>query len=215
MYNRRRYIMNTRIDEDFSHPLVGTPFYVVYCSFMSKITDDLYAEGWTEQDTFKYMEEILIESLPRFKFPKFKIFDLDRSIITMMDEFDNVVSTGAFKEVLTIEEIEIIASIMFIGWLNRQVGTVQLTKMKIGSSDFKLTSQANHLDKLVKTVAFYQAEVKQLQSLYGRRKIAEDGRIVPNYDGLAKSAFNQQKQMYDVKDWWENSYWLKPADTNR
>lgn len=190
--------MDTRLDEGFNHPVKGTPFYVIYCSFMSKITDDLYAEGWSEQDTFKYMEEILIEALPRFKFPKFKIFKLDRDVITMLDEEDNVISTGAFESILTIEEIEIISSLMFIGWLNRQIGTVQITKMKIGSSDFKLTSQANHLDKLLKAVAHYQLENNQSQALYGRRRVTEEGDVLPNYSKLATTSGQT------AEEWWRS-----------
>ncbi len=187
----------------------GTPFYIVYCSFMSKITDDLYADGWTEQDTFKYMEDILIESLPRFNFPKFKIFNIDRSVITMVDEFGNTVSTGAFDDILTIEEIEIIADIMFIGWLNRQIGTVQLTRMKIGSSDFKMTSQANHLDKLTKTVAEFKLNNKQLQSMYSRRRVEIDGSVVPNYEKLSTSSFSGANSIYSDTGLLSNPYWLK------
>lgn len=201
--------MNNNIDEGFTHPLKGTPFYVVYCSFMSKITDDLYAEGWTERDTFRYMEDILVESLPKFKFPKFRIFNIDRNVVTMTDDFDNIISTGAFEDLLTIEEIEILAELMFIGWLNRQLGTVQLTRMKMGSSDFKLSSQANHMDKLLKTVAHFQANNKQAQSLYGRRRVDANGKVVANYDKLASSSFDKSKEIYDVRDWWANPYWLR------
>ena len=36
------------------------------------------------------------------------------------------------------------------GWVNRQLASVDVTKQAYGSRDFEFTSQANHLDKLIK-----------------------------------------------------------------
>ena len=46
-----------------------TPFSVVYDSFLSKITDDMYME-LTPQDTEKILEELLASAIPKFEFPR-------------------------------------------------------------------------------------------------------------------------------------------------
>ena len=50
---------------------------------------------------------------------------------------------------LTQEEINILALLMKQGWVQRQVTSIENTRMKYSGSDFKMTSQANHLAKLL------------------------------------------------------------------
>ena len=38
---------------------------------------------------------------------------------------------------------------MMIGWIQRQITSIENTRMKYSGSDFKFTSQANHLSKLL------------------------------------------------------------------
>ena len=38
---------------------------------------------------------------------------------------------------------------MVIGWLGQQLDTTENTRMKYSGSDFKFTSQANHMQKLL------------------------------------------------------------------
>lgn len=192
-------------DEDIDLPMgvvedFGTPFYVVYCAFLSKVTDEMYAETWTEQDTYDCLEDLLIESLGKFRFPKFRPFEFSRAIVTVRDEFDNDLSRGAFRDTLSTEEIEILAQLMRISWLDRQICTTQLTRMKIGSSDWKISSQANQLDKLTKLKESYVRENKNEQMWYRRRTIDEDGYIVPNFKGLAET-----KDYYREVDWWKDN----------
>ena len=46
-----------------------TPFSIVYDSFLSKVTDDMYME-LTELDTFRILQELLISAIPKFEFPR-------------------------------------------------------------------------------------------------------------------------------------------------
>ena len=46
-----------------------TRFAVVYDSFLSKITDDMYLE-LTEEDTKNLLRELLISAIPKFEFPR-------------------------------------------------------------------------------------------------------------------------------------------------
>jgi len=46
-----------------------TPFSVVYKSFLSKITDDMYME-LTEEETDALLEELLMSAIHKFEFPR-------------------------------------------------------------------------------------------------------------------------------------------------
>lgn len=136
-----------------------TSFDEIYNVFFGKITDDMYLE-WSEEDTKQDIKSILIESLPMFEFPKFDIADMD----------DN-----GFSADLTSAEIDIIATIMVWAWIKRQVASCDNIRMKFSGSDFKMTSQANHLEKLLKLQEQWRAESHHAQRLYGRRETNEKG----------------------------------------
>ena len=59
---------------------------------------------------------------------------------------------------------------MIVEWLGQQLASVELTRMKYSGSDFKFTSQANHMAKLKNLKEKYEAEGFHLQRLYKRRK---------------------------------------------
>jgi len=60
-----------------------------------------------------------------------------------------VVEKSVFAADLTTEEINILAILMMINWTQRQVTSIENTRMKYSGADFKMTSQANHLQKLL------------------------------------------------------------------
>ena len=60
-------------------------------------------------------------------------------------------------------------------WVQRQVASIENTRMKYTGSDFKMTSQANHLAKLLNLLEEAQRESFHMQRLYKRRKTGEDG----------------------------------------
>jgi hypothetical protein len=53
--------------------------------------------------------------------------------------------------------------------------------MKYSGTDFKFTSQANHLDKLLKLLSECQRQSHHMQRLYKRRKTDDKGNIVSNW----------------------------------
>ena len=61
------------------------------------------------------------------------------------------------------------------GWVQRQVSSIENTRMKYSGSDFKMTSQANHLSKLLALLTETRRDSFHMQRLYKRRKIADDG----------------------------------------
>ena len=80
------------------------------------------------------------------------------------------VERSNFNCELTSEEINILALLMKQAWIQRQVASIENTRMKYSGSDFKMTSQANHLSKLLNLLSEAQRESFHMQRLYKRRK---------------------------------------------
>lgn len=147
-----------------------TPFSVVYSSFLSKITDDMYME-LTPQDTYKVLQELLISALPKFEFPRQALSYADFEI----EEEGEQTTEKAFINLLTQEEINIISTYMIVEWIGQQLASVENVRMKYSGADFKFTSQANHMQKLVQLKKEYEREGFHLQRLYKRRKVNDKG----------------------------------------
>lgn len=189
-----------------------TLFCEVYCKFLNKITDDMYLE-LTYQDTIKLLKSMLITAIVNFRYPKINIRDYYLSncdCITCdrncFDEINKKTLNEDFKEYcdcsscltigydlkhldhwnikIGIDEIEILATIMKIDWLEQQINTKEILKMRPSSSDFELPSQANHIAKLTNWYNQSVIQLKNLQELYHRRKIDEKGNISPNFNKL-------------------------------
>ena len=114
-------------------PITSTPFSVVYDRFLSKITDDMYME-MTEEETENLLQELLLNAIPWFEFPRVNLEQRNES---------------EFLVLLSNEEINILATYMIVEWMGQQLATVELIRMKYSGSDFKFTSQANHMQKLL------------------------------------------------------------------
>ena len=146
---------------DFANTPEYTTFQEVYDAFTSGITDDMFME-MTKEDTDEVLEELLMAALPHFEFPRQDIFNLDKY-------------NKRFKCLLTAEEIRIIRSYMVVEWINYQLASIENVRQKYSGSDFSFTSQASHMDKLIKLRETYKDEGFKLQRLYKRRRRAEDG----------------------------------------
>lgn len=176
---------------------MGTSFSRIYNRFLGKITDDMYVE-LTPEDTVKDCQNLLIEALPGFEFPRHNLqnytikTEIIREDLVTSDDFiigviwgtiaeeegqipNVIIERSYFDAELTEEEINIIAILMMCGWVNRQVASIENTRMKYSGSDFKMTSQANHLSKLMNLLAECQRQSHHMQRLYGRRKMNEEG----------------------------------------
>ena len=60
--------------------IATTPFSIIYDSFLSKVTDDMYME-LNELDTYAMLEELLMSAIHKFEFPRFDITDYEETII--------------------------------------------------------------------------------------------------------------------------------------
>ena len=176
--------------------MAETQFSAVYNRFLGQITDDLYLE-LTPEDTLKDLQNLLINSLPGFEFPRKNLYDYTIEVkeiaeteVTSDDfilgviwgDLDNTLGTpnvmvdkSRFNVDLTAEEINILALLMKQGWVQRQVTSIENTRMKYSGSDFKMTSQANHLSKLLTLLEESRRDSFHMQRLYKRRKLADGG----------------------------------------
>jgi hypothetical protein len=85
---------------------------------------------------------------------------------------------------LSSEEINILAILMMIGWTQRQITSIENTRMKYSGSDFKFTSQANHLAKLLTLLNELHRQSHHMQRLYKRRRFDDGGRYESNWSVL-------------------------------
>jgi hypothetical protein len=185
---------------------MGTPFAAVYNRFLGKITDDMYLE-LTPEDTIKDLRNLLIDAIPGFEFPRKVLSDyvIDTQIKAeadlLPDDFmmgvvwgdlgneldvnpDVMVEASSFNTDLTSEEINILAILMMCAWLQRQVTSIENIRMKYSGADFKMTSQANHLAKLLSLLKETQRQSHHMQRLYKRRKIVDGGQYESNWSVL-------------------------------
>ena len=174
---------------------MATMFADVYNRFLSKITDDLYIE-LTPEDTLRDLQNLIIEAIPGFEFPR---KNLEQFVILIEElpkdaEYDGflasetedslIVDNSFFEADLDSEEINILAILMMINWVQRQVTSIENTRMKYSSADFKMTSQANHLGKLMNLLSEVQRQSHHMQRLYKRRKKDKTGQYQSNWSIL-------------------------------
>lgn len=192
---------------------MATSFVEVYNRFLGQITDDLYVE-LTPEDTVKDLRNILIDSLPGFEFPRKNLLDytVKTEIINEEDVQEGdfiigviwgelaeddmmqppqqvMVERSAFAEDLTQEEIMIISKLMMDNWLQRQITSIENTRMKYSGADFKMTSQANHLSKLVTLQDKVKQQAHHFQRLYRRRRLNEDNMYESNWDVFKRTNY--------------------------
>ena len=187
---------------------MGTKFVSVYDRFLGKITDDMYME-LTPEDTLRDLQNLLIDAIPGFEFPRKNLYDYNRDVDVIPEsaitEDDYVigliwdelvdgeepvqmalVEKSEFGVELTAEEIEILAILMMGGWLQRQVTSIENTRMKYSGTDFKMTSQANHLSKLQSLLSECQRQSHHMQRLYKRRALQGNGLYKSTWDWFGK-----------------------------
>ena len=203
----------------------GTRFSAIYNRFLEKITDDMYSEFMTPQDTIRDLQSLLKDALPGFEFPRVNLYDytISEEIIPADEVTDEdfvirdivpeepsssdsdvdlsededpvpqvVIDNSYFAAVLTPEEVNILAIIMKQGWVQRQLTSIENTRMKYSGADFKMTSQANHMAKLKELLDESRRDSLHNQRLYKRRKLKDDGSYRSNWSILRKSNANEE-----------------------
>lgn len=166
-----------------------TSFALVYDSFLSKITDDMYME-LTQLDTYRMLEELLLSAIEKFEFPRINLQDYE--LLGVIDEVTYrgaesndkqvkaiIYQDGYFNNLLTHEEVNILAIYMAVEWFSQQLASIENVRMKYSGSDFKFTSQANHMAKILQLKKDYEREGFHMQRLYKRR--------IPDRRGVMRS----------------------------
>lgn len=152
----------------------------------------------TPEDTIKDLQNLLVDAIPGFEFPRINLYDYDISVVKIaedeiveedfvlgvvweddsgeLSEVPNVlVDRSSFNVELSSEEVNILALLMKQAWVQRQVTSIENTRMKYSGADFKMTSQANHLAKLLSLLTESRRDSFHMQRLYKRRKLSKDG----------------------------------------
>ena len=179
-----------------------TAFSLVYDSFLSKITDDMYLQ-LNQLDTYRMLQQLLLSAIQKFEFPRVDLTDYEITEVSDVREYNGADSDyqdteayiyegGFFNSALTHEQINVLAVYMVVEWLSQQLASVENTRMKYSGTDFKFTSQANHMQKLLQMKKDYEREGFHLQRLYKRRK--------KNKKGIMRSTFNIIMQPINVED---------------
>lgn len=191
-----------------------TPFSFVYECFLSKITDDMYME-LNVLDTYRMLQDLLLSAIPQFEFPRVDLDDYELDEVTDQDYYCGVESDGeevialiygggCFNVPLNWEEINILATYMIVEWFGQQLASIEVTRMKYSGSDFKFTSQANHMQKILTVKKDYEREGFHLQRLYKRRKKTEDGKVISTFDQIMEP--NSNIQIKTAIDWRRRPY---------
>lgn len=151
-----------------------TPVKRIYDAFFNLITDDLYLE-MTKEETERDAKAFLLSSLPLYEFPE-----------APLDLIEDEENGDYIQANLALEEVNILATGMVQKWLERQIYTIELTRQKFSGSDFKLSSQASHLAKLMAALTMTKNEHRRLQMLRTRRRVNKDGKYESAFDLFVK-----------------------------
>lgn len=158
--------------------MYNTSFSEIYRRFKAKITDDMYME-LTPIETDNLLKELLLNSLHNFEFPRVNIYDYNEEL-------------EEYNIKLTTEEQNIIATYMIVEWLSQQLASVENTRMKYSGSDFKFTSQANHMSKIQAMKKDYERRGFHLQRLY-KRRMADANGVMRSTFGSIMSGLDEVK----------------------
>ena len=151
----------------------------------------------TPEDTLRDLQNLLIDAIPGFEFPRVDLYNHDISVVQIYENevveedfvigvvWDDTLDSGDIPRVLvdrsnfnvelSQEEINILALLMKQSWVQRQVTSIENTRMKYSGADFKMTSQANHLSKLLSLLEESRRDSFHMQRLYKRRKLTNGG----------------------------------------
>lgn len=174
-----------------------TQLNIIYDDFFSRITDDMYMELTPEQ-TQGMLFKLLRQAIPWFEFPKTSLRIVEVEIPP--EDPDDPESEPTYETMiegdLTTEEVGIIATYMVVAWLGQQLANIDLVRQHYTGADFKLTSQASHLQRVSKLKKDYEDQGFHLQRLYSRRAVDENGQTKSTMGMIMESStggFNEIK----------------------
>jgi len=156
----------------------------IYDDFLSRITDDMYMEITPEQ-TRSMLFKLLRQAIPWFEFPRCSLEIVE---IVVDPDAETLEYIKVIEGDLTKEEIGIISTYMVVAWLGQQLANIDLVRQHYTGADFKLTSQASHLQRVSKLKKDYEDQGFHLQRLYSRRKKDDDGIMQSTMGSIMESS---------------------------
>lgn len=124
---------------------MATLYSDIYNKFLTDIKDDSLLD-FTVEERMEILDGLLKKSISRFKACQTDL--LDRTERIPATENTPAVE-GQFNQDLTEEEKLILATIMRKYWLNDKIYNLELLQQRMTTKDWKLTSQAGHLLRLI------------------------------------------------------------------
>ena len=172
--------------------------------FLASVTDDMYLELDYAQ-TYVLLQDLLLLAIPSFEFPRFDIENYELIYIEGEDFYCGEESNyeivpcffcggGYFSADLNLEEKKILSLYMIVEWIGQQLASIEVTRQKYTGSDFKMTSQAAHLQKLITFQKEYTTRGFHLQRLYKRRKKGSDGIYVPTITDIMSYDYDDDEE---------------------
>lgn len=146
---------------------MATPYAKVFDSFLSKIEDTRYST-FSEPDLIADLTKLLNAGIVNFEYPKINIFD--KNDVGQIFNVD-----------LSVFEVEIIGLLMKHEWLKREIYSTRTLEQMFSTSDFRLTSQAAHLEALLKLEKETRNEITTRKRKYSYR--GQNNR--PDFSGLS------------------------------
>ncbi len=131
--------------------MAGTPYSNVFTYFLGRLENSNYVN--MEDADILIDEKLLLNmAIDNFEYPKISLIKDDTSAL--------------FTETLTNGEIQILALLMVVEWIKRQIRNINLIKQNLSTKDFKMTSQAAHLESLLKLQDNIESEIETKKTKY-------------------------------------------------
>ena len=144
---------------------MSTLYSDVYGAFLARIEED----DWLRE------EDLEVVDADMFQILQMAIFDFRYPRISLAPHQTD----AGFAATLTNAEIQVLATLMKLHWLRRQVNSWRNIKQQYSTRDFEFSSQANHLDKLLKSLESAEKEMRRMFDTYDRSR---NGAVYPYRD---------------------------------
>lgn len=139
---------------------------LIFRNFLSRVTDDLFTT-WEVEEVKQELEEILLNSLPKFKYSKVRLLN-DQGELN--------------EEKIGEGEIEILTLLMLKEWVSRKIHTVELVELQYTGSDAKSLNTPAQLKALMSLKASNEVEYQRYLNYYHMSDTNELGQVITAFN---------------------------------
>lgn len=126
--------------------MTPTPYVDLYVVFQSQLSDPVFNAS-TVRDNLS--QQYLINSIPKFR----------RCLQDLNNRND---TTATFNIQLIEDEKQILGNLMLVEYMSSQIVSLDLLKQSMSNRDFILTSQAEHLGRLIQLRKERRIEISKM-----------------------------------------------------